>query len=147
VYFGRSRATRMSRLLLSAVLLVQAASISSAAQSFLTTVTVGDHPVAIAVNTATNKIYTANQAANSVTVIDGVTYNTLTVPTGTGPDGIAINPLTNKIYVANCNSGSVTIINGQTNTTSTVAAGTCPYAVAVNATTNKIYVVNFDSNK
>jgi len=145
VQLGRSQAARLRRLLISALFFAQA-SVSSSAQSLVATVLVGDHPVALAVNSTTNKIYVVNQDSNNVSVIDGATNNTTTVAVGTGPAAIAINPLTNKIYVANCTAGTVTVINGQTNGTATVAAGTCPYALAVNGVTNKIYVANFDSN-
>jgi YVTN family beta-propeller protein len=119
---------------------------SSTAQNLLNTIAVGNSPVALAVNTTTNKIYVVNQGSNNATVIDGVTNDTTTVPVGATPDAVAINPLTNKIYVANCTGGSVTVVDGQTNGMATVAAGSCPYAVAVNSVTNKIYIANFDSN-
>jgi YVTN family beta-propeller protein len=117
-----------------------------AAQTLITDVTVGSYPVAIAVNTNSNKIYVVNQQSNNVTVIDGATNLTATVATGSFPMALAINPLTNKIYVANGNGNSVTVIDGASNRTMTVGAGTSPDAIAVNAVTNRIYVANFGSN-
>lgn len=154
--FERPYLSRSIKLLILVLFWLQT-SISSPAQSLLTTVTVGNCPTAIAVNPATDKVYVAseiyvayegcsNVQVGYVTVIDGVTNNTLTVSTGAGPAAIAINSQTNKIYVANCTGGSVTVIDGATNQTAAVGAGSCPYALAVNPVTNKIYVANYDSN-
>ena len=121
-------------------------SLPAIAQTLITTVTAGSYPVAIAFNSATNKIYVVNQSSNNVTVIDGLTYKTNTVLTGAAPNAVAINSVTNKIYVANGNSASVTVINGANNSTASVSVGTYPVAVAVNPDTNKIYVANFRTN-
>ena len=75
-------------------------------------------PIAVTVDSLTNKIYVANMGndagtGDNVTVIDGVTNSTTTV-TGANakaPDAVAVNPTTGKIYVANA-SGNVTVIDG-----------------------------------
>jgi len=89
------------------------------------------------VNRGTNKIYVANYANNTVTVIDGVTLQMSTMASPGGPEGIAVNPVTNKIYVSNL-LGTVTVIDGATLSTRTVVGGGCPW-IAVNTVTNKIY--------
>ena len=61
----------------------------------------GSNPEALAINQQTNKIYVANAARNSVTVIDGATNLPSTVRVGSYPEALAINQQTNKIYVAN----------------------------------------------
>jgi len=70
----------------------------------------------------TNKIYVTNSGSNNVTVIDGVTNNTITVPAGVCPEAVAVNAVTNKVYVANCASWNVTVIDGATNDTALVPA-------------------------
>ena len=55
------------------------------AQTRTATVPVGTTPVAVAVNSATNKIYVANRGNNSVTVIDGASNSTTTVNVGPNP--------------------------------------------------------------
>jgi YVTN family beta-propeller protein len=120
----------------------------------------GIESFAVAVNTATDKIYVVNNnldgfsntTAGNVTVIDGVTNTTTTVtdPNALTPFAVAVNPLTNKIYVANeggypgSNHGNVTVIDGATNSTTTLtdANALAPQAVAVNQSTNTIYVAN-----
>jgi YVTN family beta-propeller protein len=106
---------------------------------------------AVAVNSATNKIYVANADSNNVTVIDGATNATTTVtdPNARAPFALAVDSVTNMIYVANAaNAGSVTVINGATNALTTVIDRNAsrPEAVAINPTTNKIYVANSLSN-
>jgi len=137
--------SRLQRIAI-AFLVLLATSLPAAAQTLITTVTVGAYPVAIAVNPTTNKIYVVNQNSNDLTVIDGTTYDTNTVLTGNVPNAVAVNAVTNKIYVANWGSASVTVVDGATNRTTTVSAGDHPFAVAVNAITNKIYVANYASN-
>ena len=121
-------------------------SLSSYAQRVTATVGVGNSPAAVAVNPVTNRIYVANTAGNSVTIIDGSNNSTTTVNVGTGPQAIAVNPVTNEIYVANTGSNNVTVINGADNTTATVNVGSGPQGIAVNSATNKIYVANTGSN-
>lgn len=115
------------------------------ADSVVATIPTVIQPVAIALNPVTNKIYVANYASNTVTVIDGTTNTTTTVAVGTYPLAIAVNPATNKIYVANVSSQSLTVIDGVTNFATTI---TIPVAystvgsIAVNPVTNKIYVTS-----
>jgi YVTN family beta-propeller protein len=108
-------------------------------------------PFAVAVNSATNKIYVANSGSNNVTVIDGATNATTTVtdPNVRAPVALAVDSVTNMIYVTNgTNPGSVTVINGATNTVTTIIdpKANGPEAVAVNPTTNRIYVANLSNN-
>jgi len=113
-------------------------------------------PRAVAVNSATNKVYVANLWTGNVTVIDGATNSTATVadPSASGIQSVAVavNSVTNKIYVANNNMlgfsnttvGNVTVIDGATNSTTTITDPNAisPVALALNPVTNKIYIAN-----
>ena len=113
-------------------------------------------PRAVAVNSATNKVYVANLWTGNVTVIDGATNSTATVadPSASGIQSVAVavNSVTNKIYVANNNMlgfsnttvGNVTVIDGATNSTTTITDPNAisPVALALNLVTNKIYIAN-----
>ena len=112
-------------------------------QGVVATVAAGYFPAAIAVNSATNKIYAANAISGDVTVIDGGTNATVTVSAGISPRAVAVNAVTNNIYVANAGSNDVTVINGFTNKAIQVAAGSFPSALAVNEKTNTIYILNY----
>jgi len=112
-------------------------------------------PIAVAINSATNKIYVANYNGNNITIIDGNTgsYSTIADPNAVAPVSVAVNPATNKIYVANqgnsfrlggTNPGNITVIDGDTNSLTTIIDPNAitPNSVAVNTATNKIYVAN-----
>ena len=116
-------------------------------------------PNALAINTATNKVYVGNVGGepsiggNIITVIDGATNNTTAISLGINStnypsesyQAIAINQVTNKIYVANQGSG-VSIINGANNSVTTLNLAS-PFAIAVNSLTNKIYVTNWNNSE
>src|SRR5436309_2308279 len=81
---------------------------------------VGQAPSGVAVNLTTNKIYAANSASNSVSVIDGASsLVTATIAVGTSPSSVAVNRVTNQIYVANAVSKSLSVIDGATNLVTT----------------------------
>lgn len=132
-----------------------------AAQVVIATLPSDVFPSSIAANSATNKVYVANncgidpncQSAGTVTVIDGATLTTQRVTVGLYPFGVAVNSVTNKIYVATCgtdpscsSNGAITVIDGATLQTQNVATGVDPNAVAVDSATNKIYASNLGCN-
>jgi DNA-binding beta-propeller fold protein YncE len=92
------------------------------------TVTAGDNPWGIAVDQASNTIYTANiangEGHGTVSVIDGASCNARhpggcrrparTVAAGFGANGIAVDPTTNTVYATNIEDTSVSVINGTT---------------------------------
>ena len=76
-----------------------------------------DSPEALAVNETAGRIYVANEANKSVTVIDGATNTILaTIPVGGSPAALAVNEIANRVYVYNAGDPSVSFINGATNT-------------------------------
>ena len=109
---------------------------------------VGSGPWGIGANPATNRVYVANQDADTVSVIDGATDTVIaTVNVGSSPACVGVNPATNRIYVANYLSNNVSVIDGATNTVvKTIAVGSDPNGVAVNPATNRIYVANYNNN-
>ena len=120
--------------------------IDGGSNTVVATVWVGQWPVDVAVNPATNLIYVAKSAkeGSSIWVIDGTTKMVVaTVPVGLSPLGVAVNPTTNLIYVVNWGSNNVSVIDGGSNTVAaTVPVGQWPVGVAVNPTSNLIYVAN-----
>jgi DNA-binding beta-propeller fold protein YncE len=89
--------------------------------------TFGDaNPFGIAVDQATDTIYTANildgEGPGTVSVINGATCNgqdtsgcgqtPATAPAGFGTTGIAVDQITNQVYATNIEDTSVTTING-----------------------------------
>jgi len=124
------------------------AAIAASPAAVTATIPVGDTPIGVAVNPATNTVFVTNGGSNTVSVISGPAYTvTATIPVGSGPIGVAVNPLTNTVYVTNSSSNTVSVINGSTNTvTATIPVGSSPSAVAVNPLTNTVFVTNAGSN-
>ena len=92
------------------------------------TVTTGSNPWGIAVDQATDTIYTANIADSehpgTVSVINGASCNgsdhagcgqtPASIAVGFGSVGMAIDPTTDAVYVANIQDASVSVIDGAT---------------------------------
>jgi uncharacterized protein len=113
-----------------------------------TTVKVGSDPIAITVNSATNKIYVANLGSDTVSVIDGATDTvTATVKVGSIPYILAANPVTNKIYVSRTLGNSMDVIDGATNTSAPLNPAMHADAIAINPVTNKVYMATYGGEK
>jgi DNA-binding beta-propeller fold protein YncE len=98
-------------------------------------------PQKIAVNALTNKVYTANYDADTVTVFNAATGTSVPIAVGDGPLFVAVNPATNRVYVNNSRAASLSVIDGATDTLiGTYAVGSTG-PIAVNPVTNVIYVV------
>jgi YVTN family beta-propeller protein len=109
----------------------------------------GNNPIAVSVNAATNITYVLNQGSNDVSAIDGsnLTATPATIAVGSNPTAFAVNPVTDGVYVANSGDGTVTVINGTTvATASPITVGGAPSGVAVDPARNKIYVANSSTN-
>ena len=89
---------------------------------------IGSNPFGIAVDEATDTVYTSNAADDehpgTVSVINGATCNgsdhagcghsPATAPAGFGAYEVTVDQLTNQVYVTNLEDASVTTINGNT---------------------------------
>lgn len=128
--------------------------ISGSSGKIIATTRVGVDPEAIAVDPATDTVYTANVGPairpGSVSVVSGVTHKlTATIQIGEYPQGIAADPATDTLYVTNLgsgrpNSGSVSVIDGATGTVTGKITVRVPLAVATNPVTNTVYISAFD---
>ncbi len=111
-------------------------------------ITVGRNPDFVAVNSATNTIYSSNSSEGTVSVVDGATNTrTATIPLAGYPQGIAANSATDQVYVALFNgfSSNVAVIDGITNTVVTSIQVPWAVYVAVDAATNRIYTSDADN--
>ncbi|MBM3313440.1 hypothetical protein FJY70_02470 [candidate division WOR-3 bacterium] len=60
---------------------------------------VGTHQVLVLANPLSNKIYTSNGSANSVTIIDGATRQIITTLSVSGePTRLCLNTVSNRVY-------------------------------------------------
>jgi YVTN family beta-propeller protein len=122
--------------------------IDGATNSVSTIGGLGAHPISLAVNATTNRIYVANQLSDSVSVIDGATNTVVSTIGGfASPVGVAVNPVTNLVYVGNNSANSLAVVDGNTSTIiTTIALGAGPFRVAVDPTLNRIYASHPSSN-
>jgi YVTN family beta-propeller protein len=106
--------------------------------------------VGVTVNPTTNRIYVANHAAGTVSVIDGNKSQVVaTIPTFGRTQAVAVNPTTNLIYATNFDNNQVRIIDGSKNAVTGVISsgiGGEPMGVAVDPAANRIYVANLAAN-
>ena len=129
---------------------------------------VGSNPSGIAVDQATNTIYTANIAdgehPGTVSVINGKTCNgqnisgcgqtPATAPAGFGANGVTIDQTTNQVYVTNIEDTSVTTIdgnncngtnaNGCDHTKTDAIVGDYPGAISVDPAARTAYVTDIE---
>jgi len=83
----------------------------------LSPITIGTGPDGIEINTASNKVYTANSGSDTVSVIDTNTNLVIaTIPVGVNPVDVGVDSANDRIYVSNKNEGTVSVINGTTDT-------------------------------
>ena len=129
---------------------------------------VGSNPSGIAVDQATDTIYTANiadgETAGTVSVINGAICNgqntsgcsqtPATAPAGFGTVGIAVDQATNRVYTANIEDTSVTTVNGNTcngtnprgcgQTRTRAIVGDYPSAISVDPAVRTAYVADIE---
>ena len=99
----------------------------------------------VAVNPITNRVYVANEDADTVSVINGATGATIaTVPVGDRPVFIAVNPFNNRIYVNNTAAASLSVIDGANNSVVTYPIGSTG-PIAINPVTGKVFIVRFST--
>ena len=114
------------------------------------TVNVSFEPLALALNTQSDKMYAACLLGDSVAIISTIPPATLLTKDSVGsePHCVLWATFTNKVYVANYNSNSVTIIDGGSSNAvvSTVAVGSHPTALLWNGRSRYVYVANYDGS-
>jgi len=121
-----------------------AATVLAAVGPATTTIPVPGTAFGVAVDPATNTVYTTDES-NDVSVISGSTDSvTRVLPVGDDPQGIAVDPVTDTIYAVNYGSSNVSVINGSSGEvvgTVTIGGGTSgPVGIAVDPVTDRIYV-------
>jgi DNA-binding beta-propeller fold protein YncE len=127
------------------------------------TITVGNEPAGVALDTRTGTVYVSNIDDGTVSVINGATCNALTtsgcsqtpatVPVGSAPTGLFFDSANHTVYVSNFGDGTLSMIDSATcNGTdptgclttppATVPVGGGPGDVDVNQHTHTVYAAN-----
>jgi YVTN family beta-propeller protein len=92
--------------------------ISTATNTVIATIAVGNHPEGVAISPEGSKAYVTNNYSNTVSVIATATDTVIGVPiaVGSAPIGLALTPTGTKLYVANQGSNNVSVIATTTDT-------------------------------
>ena len=105
-------------------------------------ISVGSKPWAVASDAGSNRLYSADEFDNTITVVDLCTHATLaTLPSGTGPNSISVNHRTGVAFISNFNSNDVTVILAD-QVIQTIPVGAAPWAVLADEDANVAYVAN-----
>lgn len=112
------------------------------------TITVGSHPVGVAISPDASKAYISNSGAASLSVIDlasRVVTNTVSV--GNNPGGISVSADGSQVYVTNRDDDTVSIVDtASTLVIATVSVGDSPRTVVPAVSGSLAYVSNFKDN-
>jgi YVTN family beta-propeller protein len=107
----------------------------------------GDEPLALAINSKTNRIYVVNHGSGTLSIIDGERDAVLqTINVGALPYVVAVNETTSRIYVSNVFSDEVTVIDGATNAAQKIKAGSAD-TITIDDQRDKIYLAGYQSTK
>jgi YVTN family beta-propeller protein len=108
-------------------------------------------PNKIAIDSAANLVYVANEGSNTVSILDGGVGNVLTtVPTGITPTAVLVDPLKCAAYVSNFGSGTVSVIQQSVNgpavclSTSSLVFGRVP--VGSNSASQTVVLTNIGTS-
>ena len=124
-------------------------SVVNVADGAVSTISIGDHPIGVAITPDGTKAYVANNYGNTVSVINVATGAASTISTGigNGPDGVAITPDGTKAYVTSFTDSTVSVIAVASDAVigSPIGIGDSPTGVAITPDGTKAYVANTGS--
>lgn len=124
------------------VALVGGAATAAPTLDSVTTIAVGSTPWGMAVTPDGTEAYVANNASNSVSVID-TTTNTVasTISLGAAPYAVAITPDASEVWVTNPAADTISIISTATNmVTSTISVASAPLYLVFNSSGTTAWV-------
>ncbi|HYG73442.1 MAG TPA: Ig-like domain-containing protein, partial [Planctomycetota bacterium] len=102
-------------------------------------VTVGSQPMALAQSTQNERVFTANQLGNNITIVDGVDF-TNNGNTGIGtPRAIIYNPNNDSIYVGLQSNDIVRASASNLISQNTINVGASTTALALDVNSNRLY--------
>ena len=107
---------------------------------------VGKEPWCVAITPDNEKVYVANMASGTVSVIDARQRKVVdSIKVGTEPFGCAITPDGKRLFVANQSSGTVSVISthGDYVLRTIGDVGEKPHGIAITGDGKKVYVTQF----
>lgn len=105
-------------------------------------ISVGNSPVHNAFSPDGGRIYVANDAGNSVSVVDTATYQGIaTISVGSGPRGIAVSKDGSRVYVSNNGSKTLSIIDtGSLTLVKTIPLTAHPEEIALSPDGHRLFI-------
>jgi YVTN family beta-propeller protein len=94
-------------------------------------------------------VYVANNAADTLSVIDPLTQTEVaSVPgVGDGPNGIAVSPDGTRVYITNFSDDTISVLNTENlKLVDTFASGDGPHFLAISSDGSRLYVPNRNAN-
>ena len=112
------------------------------------TIPVGTSPWGAAFDSVDQRMYIANQTADTVSIINTATNTVTLSPVGVGdqPESLAFDVTHHQIYVPNARSNSVSVISTTNNTiVATISVGSWPNGAVLDPLRQQLYVSNWNS--
>ena len=123
------------------------------AEQFVTTISAGNSPDAVAYDSDKGDIFVANNNISGTDTVFVISDSTNTVVSGStmsvgnSPDALTYDSGKGEIFVANFVSNTVSVISDSTNTVvATISVGNTPIAVAYDSDKGEIFVANQGGN-
>jgi YVTN family beta-propeller protein len=105
---------------------------------------VSSAPVAVEADPSTGQIFVANEASDTVTVLNGSNSSTTaSINVGSFPDAIAVDSYGGQVFVADGGSNQVSVISaGNDSLLRTITVGSSPTALAFDSVANEVFVAD-----
>ncbi|WP_143822099.1 beta-propeller fold lactonase family protein [Mucilaginibacter pedocola] len=118
--------------------------VSTATNSVVASVPVGDMPFGIAINPQGTLVYVSNGGTNTISVINTATNKVVAgIFVGENPRGITINADGSRVYVVNSSSDNVSVIDAAINEViAVIPTGRTPVKALLSPDGSKLYTTN-----
>ena len=128
--------------------LLHTTTVGKAAPTGWVTALVGKAPPALGVDTTTKRVFVANLAANTVSVLDDDTGALLhTTAVGTAPSDVEVDAANGHVFIANTGSDTVSVLDDKTGRVlRVIPVGKHPIVVVKDAVDAQVFVVNRTGN-
>jgi YVTN family beta-propeller protein len=112
------------------------------------TALVGKAPIAVGVDTTTGRVFVANPASNTVSVLDGDSGALLhTTAVGTAPSDVEVDDANGHVFIANTGSDTVSVLDTKTGRVlRTIPVGQRPIDVVKDTVNAQVFIVNRAGN-
>ncbi len=117
-----------------------------ATRGFLASIPVGTNPVTVVSSSDGRRVFVANQAPGTISVIDtgvGCVVATISLGAGSQPGGLAVSPDNRLLYVGNAGSNTISVIDINSSSVITnVGIGVSPGSIVYHPSRAELWVGN-----